>query len=231
MTTMLFDTVASVYDDQFRRSIDQAEDQVIMAGLSPYVEDRRVLDVGCGTGSLLDHHHPRAYLGLDASPNMLRQARHKHGHHGSRYTFLCSDCSHGSTIIRPGLLFDTALCLWALPYFQGQASAIKWMSRHLRPGGTMIIQGWSRRYLRREHHIAPADTITTTTPIVLRAYLRSAGLVDVDVQGFRWLGDHAWMDHAPINALAALYLAEAKHAPARQCLTHFAAGRKPGGSR
>lgn len=225
-TIRVFDRQAAGYDQHFQRSIDHAEDDVIYEALTPWITGRSVLDVGCGTGALLDRTSPRTYLGLDASPNMLREARAKHGAGGSRRTFVCANVGRGSTV-RSRVRFETVVCLWAFPYFAGQAAAVRWMARHLAPGGWLIVQGWSGRYRRREHHCAPPETIHPTTPDELAGHLERAGLADIDVQGFRWLGDHGWLERLPTGVLAGFFGWEARYAPPGQCLTHFAYGRNP----
>lgn len=221
---------AAHYDTHLTRPISQAENQVIYPSLAPMVNGRHVLDVGCGTGAVLDRLSPRSYLGLDSSPDMLYEARRKHGSRGSRNTFVCTDVQHGTTTIAPGVLFDTVLCLWAFPYLAGQVNTIKWMARHLAPGGWLIVQGWTKRYLR---HLQDRDghagiRLHPTTTRSMRLMFELAHLEQIDVQGFRWLADHQWMDRIPGELLTGLFAREARVAPAGRCLTHFAYGRKPG---
>jgi ubiquinone/menaquinone biosynthesis C-methylase UbiE len=80
----LFDRWASTYDWIFPSVFYQA----IHKRLLKYVnlpEKSNVLDLGCGTGRLLDrlaNHFPDLRgTGLDFSPEMLRQARQRNRHH------------------------------------------------------------------------------------------------------------------------------------------------------
>lgn len=73
-----YDLVADSYDDHFRRPVDEWEDDRLSGFLAPHVNGRTVLDLGCGTGWLLDNLDPAYYLGVDSSPAMLDRLLDKH---------------------------------------------------------------------------------------------------------------------------------------------------------
>jgi cytosine/adenosine deaminase-related metal-dependent hydrolase/ubiquinone/menaquinone biosynthesis C-methylase UbiE len=69
---------AEVYDDQ-QNPLTALEERYLPL-LLPEVRGVDVLDVGCGTGRWLSHlapKHPHSLRGMDASPEMLREARRK----------------------------------------------------------------------------------------------------------------------------------------------------------
>lgn len=75
-----YDAIADIYDDLYRDPYSLAED----ARVIEHLNDREllsgsVLDVGCGTGLLLDYcPHVAPYVGIDPSAGMLAKAREKH---------------------------------------------------------------------------------------------------------------------------------------------------------
>lgn len=75
-----YDSIAHCYDDLFNERIDIAENRAIAAMLTPYLYDKTILDIGCGTGLLLDMFSlkPDKYIGIDPSEKMLDIAREKH---------------------------------------------------------------------------------------------------------------------------------------------------------
>jgi SAM-dependent methyltransferase len=74
----IYDYVAESYDDHFARPVDRWEDERLAALLAPHVNGADVLDLGCGTGWVLDHLSPAHYIGVDASPGMLAVLHDKH---------------------------------------------------------------------------------------------------------------------------------------------------------
>ena len=74
-----YNDIAHFYDDLFNEYIDIAENRAISAMLTPYLYDKTILDVGCGTGLLLELFtlNPNKYLGIDPSEKMLDIAREK----------------------------------------------------------------------------------------------------------------------------------------------------------
>jgi 2-polyprenyl-3-methyl-5-hydroxy-6-metoxy-1,4-benzoquinol methylase len=98
----------------------------------------RVLDMGCGTGSLsillatlgLD------VTGIDISPAMIARLQEKAEQAGHDIQFHMMDAAHPHL---PGQQFDTVLCrhlLWSLP--DPQAVLRRWLSL-LSPGGCLVL--------------------------------------------------------------------------------------------
>lgn len=76
-----YDHISYKYDTLFRDDAAVAEEREVMRTLEVItgrpLQDQSVLDVGCGTGLLLQWATPRAYVGIDPSQGMLELLRHR----------------------------------------------------------------------------------------------------------------------------------------------------------
>ena len=154
-----WDEEASVYDD--------APDH----GLAdPSIRDRwasllgellppagRVLDIGCGTGSLsvLAAEKGHEVVGLDSSSEMLRRAKQKADSSGLEIDFVQGDAGAPPSSLGS---FDAILgrhILWALP---DRADAMRRWAELLLDGGSMVmIEGfWSTGVGLREEQVLTA---------------------------------------------------------------------------
>ena len=155
-----------------------------------------VLDVGCGTGALLDaidrvregNTAPRL-AGVDLSTGMLAVAR---GRLGRRGALAVADAAR--LPYRPAR-FDLALSSSALHHWDEPQRAVREMARVLRPGGRVAITDWCgdrwverlrARFVRRREH----DRLRVYRSTELATLLDEAGFVDVQVErwriGWRW---------------------------------------------
>ncbi|GGP35129.1 class I SAM-dependent methyltransferase [Streptomyces abikoensis] len=120
----------------------------------------RVLDVGCGTGSL-SHLLAQAghrVTGVDLSPRMVEEARAKLTAAGLEGRFLVGDAAAPPT---GDDLFDVVVCrhlLWTLP--DPHAALRQWTAR-LRPGGTLLlVEGrWREAGQSGIPYVAGAETL------------------------------------------------------------------------
>ena len=107
-------------------------------GDTPY----RVLDVGCGTGTMLSlvARDPLAetLVGLDYADQMVRRAAEKFSgsEQANKLTAVRGDAEH--LPFRDGS-FDVLTCCNSFHHYPHQASAIAEFHRVLRPGGIMIL--------------------------------------------------------------------------------------------
>lgn len=99
----------------------------------------RVLDLGCGPGSLARHvaEAGALYTGVDASPRLLRFAREHHGRHG---IFLNGDATRLAAV--PGLQpssFDTAVFLLSIQDIDPLDEALASADWALDRGGRIVM--------------------------------------------------------------------------------------------
>ena len=71
----VYDKIAQDYDAKFS---DPAYDEENRRMFGYLPDAKRVLDIGCGTGTLLDYLEPEHYVGIDPSLAMLQIAAEKH---------------------------------------------------------------------------------------------------------------------------------------------------------
>ena len=102
----------------------------------------RILDVGCGTGTLLAtlSSDPRAerLVGLDFSPNMIRLVHEKirDQHLEARMHAVCGDSER---LPFGEAAFDIVTCCNSFHHYPHQTQAIAGFARVLRPGGILIL--------------------------------------------------------------------------------------------
>ena len=186
-----FDSLAGSYDRRWPRYIASTTRETLTR--IDLTGARAVLDVGCGTGVLLEsigRELPAARLvGVDLSPGMLAVARRALG---SRASLAVGDSARLPFRSRS---FDLVLSLSSLHHWRDPEDALIEAHRVLRPSGRMAItdwcgdflidrlRGWVRRWLEPGH-------LRVYRSLDLEAMLARAGFRDIRVErwrlGWRW---------------------------------------------
>lgn len=123
----------------------------------PYVRDREVVEVGCGTGLLLRRFAEVAKraVGIDLSTAMLARARARG-----------LDAREGSAehLPLPSASFDVAVSFKTLPHVPDLRRALAEMARVVRPGGVVIAELYNPNSLRHAvKRLLPAGRVAGMT--------------------------------------------------------------------
>ncbi len=120
----------------------------VLARLPQDCAGKRLLDLSCGTGSLIERilvAHPAigAVIGVDVSAGMLRQARARLADRAG---------SHAVGLVQQRLrvldfqtaAFDIVVCANAFHYFREPQTILREVARVLRPGGLLILEDYAK---------------------------------------------------------------------------------------
>lgn len=238
---------ARTYYDDFSRHYDDARDRGYHALLDDleaecvrrWLVGGRVLEVGCGTGLLMERVRRVApgVVGMDLSGGMLARARAR-GLPVCRASALelpYRDCS-----------FDLVYSFKVLPHIEALDRAIAEAARVLDHGGIALLELYNPRSLRglwkkirwwrervgKSSHDREVYT-AYHTPEEARARARAAGLEVVGAAGIFVVTPHPLLHSVPLAgaALAAVERALCRGPFARWAGFYIVACRKPGGSR
>jgi cytosine/adenosine deaminase-related metal-dependent hydrolase len=111
-------------------------EQRVLASLLPPLRGLDVVDLGCGTGRLLNiarNAGARSLTGVDVSPEMLNIARAKLG---EAATLVCAECT-GAPI--PAGSADVIFCNFVLSYLDEPEELLSFAKSILRPGGSLFL--------------------------------------------------------------------------------------------
>ncbi len=103
-----------------------------LRAVRPFIDGGRVLDMGCGTGSLAGVVAPQRYLGVDIDAESVRLARRRHPEH----TFLTLDEFHDGRTL-PG--FDLIVALAVIEHVPEPGPWLARLAAHLNPGGRIVL--------------------------------------------------------------------------------------------
>lgn len=138
-----YDVAAGSYDAVFTSPECARENADLFARIGD-LSHASVLDVGCGTGLLLDYATPQRYLGIDPSSAMLDQLRAKHpeaAHVGTRYTTL------GALV---GGRYDRVVALYGAASYLTDAELAR-VPHLLNPGGRAFLMFYAPGYTPVTH--------------------------------------------------------------------------------
>jgi SAM-dependent methyltransferase len=125
-----FDLIADTYDNTPQEYFAQWDGKILMDVLRD-TADKRILDIGCGTGRLLAKLNTmsRESVGIDISPLMAEKAREK------GLTVFCSDILNFNT----DESFDVVLSVLTFNYIREKSEAFKRVYSLLGPEGRFIL--------------------------------------------------------------------------------------------
>lgn len=134
------------YWQERRRSGSDADggpDEILEGVESALDGAERLLDVGCGTGSLTGVTRGRcgAVHGCDVSEVAVHEAR------GRGVVGVCADLNRGALPYRSGA-FDRATCLEVIEHVVDPLQLLRELHRVLRPDGRLILTTPNIRYVR-----------------------------------------------------------------------------------
>ncbi|HOU55255.1 MAG TPA: class I SAM-dependent methyltransferase [Myxococcota bacterium] len=136
-----YDVMSRTYEDErhhgYHRYLDEAE----VAAVADLVRGREVLEVGCGTGLILQRLAGLASraVGVDLSPGMLRKARER----GLEVLE-----GRAEALPFPDASFDVAVSFKVLAHVPDVRAALAEMARVVRPGGAVAAEFYNRHSLR-----------------------------------------------------------------------------------
>ncbi|MEO1234323.1 MAG: methyltransferase domain-containing protein [Myxococcota bacterium] len=144
-----YDELAVGYDDYHVDNKSLAENRFVAGRIAARIDaSTSVLDVGCGTGLLLDliDIPPDRYLGVDVSEGMLQRAKKKHPHH----RFVTADAQRMSSDLGR---FDLVVSLFGSPSYCALGSFARSVQRVQAPKGGHFLMYCGPRYMKRSTYI------------------------------------------------------------------------------
>lgn len=140
-----YDEFAGWYEKERHHGYHAMIDDLEMGLIDPYLDNARVLEVGCGTGLLLQRAAQRAQhaVGIDISPGMLQLAVDRG---------LDAVQADATALPFEDESFDLVYSFKVLAHVQDIQKALEEISRVTRRGGHMVLEfynPWSVRYLAK----------------------------------------------------------------------------------
>ena len=175
-------TLAASYDRVWERYV--RDSTTLALAEFPTSPALRVLDIGCGTGVLLqralDADTTRTAIGVDITVNMLRQAAER------LPSTVPLVCASGDGVPFRDESVDLVVSTSALHYMRDPLSMLMEARRLLVPGGTVIVGDWCRDYwtmraLDRVLRWIDAAHVATLSGEALVRLMRTAGFQNVQV--------------------------------------------------
>ena len=178
-----YDRLAPDYDSLYLSNEDRAED----AWLARYITRRllpagAVLDVGCGTGWFLDHVEVGgAYVGLDTSLGMIREAKRKHGRATRQFVL--------GTMLEPwcpqvGGGYDLVVSTYCSASYAPPAWAAEQAFDVLAPGGRVLFMPHAHGNARRPPHL-PDEAYTPAPGEYYEFWEADEAADELSAHGFR----------------------------------------------
>ena len=140
-----YDDFSHGYERERKLGYHQLLDDLEVEIVAPLCEGRRVLEVGCGTGLILERiaRYATHARGIDVSPGMLQQARARG---------LDVVLASATQLPFADASFDLVCSFKVLAHVPDIGRALLEIARVTRPGGVMILEfynPWSLRYVAK----------------------------------------------------------------------------------
>ena len=136
-----YDTFSETYEAKRHYGYHQFLDDAEFGLIEGYCPNADVLEVGCGTGLILQRAaaHAKKAVGVDISPGMLEHAKRRG-----------LDVYEGTATELPfeDESFDLVYSFKVLAHVEGIAQALEEMKRATRPGGRIVAEFYNRASLR-----------------------------------------------------------------------------------
>jgi trans-aconitate methyltransferase len=188
-----YDGFAPAYDKHFRRPVDRMEDDYLTCLLDPSVTGRDVIDLGCGTGWVLDHLAPRSYTGVDCSMPMLEELVRKHPDAATVHAKVGDQWAWTNELPRRPV--DTVVATWALEYLGDLARLLIVCAGLVNgPEPVLALHGTLPHGHRRAHFSVKDVPYQPLSPLALRKASEVAGLPKPRVYG-----TSGWPDRLPLT--------------------------------
>ena len=178
-----FEQIAGSWDAMRHRHVAEAEIENALVDMLRGRHIRSLLDLGTGTGRVLEiaAPHIEAGIGVDLSRDMLAVARHKLEAEG---LYHC-DVRHGDLrhLSLPDGSMDMAVLHHVLHFLDDPADALAEAARTLRPGGTLVVVDFATHtedVLRTDHQHQRLGFDTDEMDL----WCRAAGLEDLTARTF-----------------------------------------------
>lgn len=107
-------------------------ERVRVSAALPYIEGS-VLDLGCGYGAVLSRLTPKAYVGIDGEPAVLRWLKKTYPNH----TFIQRDLD--TDPLGLDQTFDTVVMLAVIEHLKQPENILRQISTYLKPGGKLVV--------------------------------------------------------------------------------------------
>lgn len=161
------------------------------------LQDRRILDIGCGGGLLCEAMAARGarVTGIDPGADSIEVARR----HGGSLDIDYRICTVEELAGESQELFDIITCMEALEHVPDPAALIESAAQLLAPGGSLFLstinrnlQSYLAAVVAAEYllHLLPSGThdyARFIRPSELAAWLRAAGLTVVSIRGMHYV--------------------------------------------
>lgn len=145
-----YDSYAGKYDSRYTSDMCMQENKAIYDAIIkiPNYTERKVLDIGCGTGFFLDlfySEYEKAesnYIGIDISDEMVKCAREKY----PKVKFYAEDSRNMERIIRGNdFHFDFAISFFTIPYIG--VETIKSVYENISKGDFFLTVYYDKPYI------------------------------------------------------------------------------------